>query len=198
MFRHYLLIAIRNIRRHKRSFFINWIGLSTGLACAFLIYLWVNDEWHFDKFHANERRLYQVMEKNKVGDEIQVNESTQGVLAAAMKHDLPEVEAAVPVMYLKNVGIYLQMRTPGKVAKATGVFAGKDFFRLFSFKLLQGKPEQALAGKNNIVISEALAVNLFGGADKAMGKAIDWEIMGKQEQSVIAGVVALPPSSNSM
>src|SRR5258706_9323973 len=119
MLKHYLLIALRNLRRHKSSFLINWIGLSTGLACAFLIYLWVNDEWHFDKFHANDSRLYQVMENNKVNNETQVHESTQGLLAAAMQNDLPEVEAAVPVMDFSKVGIYLQMRTPDKVVKAT-------------------------------------------------------------------------------
>src|SRR5689334_11126960 len=157
MLRHNLLIAIRNLQRHKSSFFINWIGLSTGLACAFLIYLWVNDEWHFDKFHANDSRLYQVMEKDKINGQIEVHDGTQGLLGAAMQKDLPEVEAAVSVMDLGKVGAYFQMRTADKVVKSTGLSAGKDFFRLFSFRLLQGKPDQALAVKNSIVISEELA-----------------------------------------
>ena len=198
MLKHYLLIALRNLRRHKSSFLINWVGLSTGLACAFLIYLWVNDEWHFDKFHANDSRLYQVMEKNRVNNEIQVHESTQGLLAAAMQNDLPEVEAAVPVMDFSKVGIYLQMRTPDKVVKATGISASKDFFRLFSFHLLQGKPDQALANKNGIVISEELAGKLFGSADQAIGHTIACDAFGKKEQFVVTGVVARPPSNNSM
>lgn len=198
MLKHYLLIAFRNVTRHKSSFLINLIGLSTGLACAFLIYLWVNDEWHFDKFHANDSRLYQVMEKNKVNAEIQVHESTQGLLADAMKKDLPEVEGAVPVMHLKKVGVYLQMKTPDKVVKATGIFAGKDFFRLFSFRLTHGKPDQALADKNGIVISEEVATNLFGSPDRAMGHAIAWDMFGKKQQSTVTGVVARPSSGNSM
>ena len=64
MFRHNLLIAFRNIMRHKGSFFINLTGLSTGLACTFLIYLWVTDELKFDKFHKKDSQLYQVMEKS--------------------------------------------------------------------------------------------------------------------------------------
>jgi len=198
MLKHHLLIAVRNLRRHKSSFLINWIGLSTGLACAFLIYLWVHDEWQFDKFHVHDSHLYQVMEKNKVNAEIQVHESTQGLLAEAMQKDLPEVEAAVPVMDFSKVGIYLQLRTPGKVVKATGITASKDFFRLFSFRLLQGKGDQALANKNGIVISEMLAGKLFGGVDQAMGQSIDWDAFGKKEQCVVTGVVARPPSNNSM
>ncbi|MBN9386037.1 MAG: ABC transporter permease [Chitinophagaceae bacterium] len=198
MLRHYLLIAVRNLRRHKSSFFINWIGLSTGLACAFLIYLWVNDEWNFDKFHANDSRLYQVMEKNKISDEIQVHESTQGLLATSMQKDLPEVESAVTVMDLKKVGIYFQMRTTDKVVKTGGLSAGRDFFRMFSFPLLRGRPDQVLADKNGIVLSEEMADKLFGGADKAMGRTVSWEVMGKKEQSVVTGVAARLSAKSSL
>jgi len=196
MLHHYLRIAIRNLQRHKASFLINWIGLSTGLACAFLIYLWVNDELHFDKFHVKDSQLFQVMEKDKINNEIQVHAATQGMLAEVMKRDLPEVEAAVPVMSLN--GVYMQMRTPDKVVKASGIFAGKDFFHLFSFNLLQGRADQALANKNGVVLTEDLAARLFGGPDKAMGKTVDLEIFGKKEESTVTGVVARLPSNTSM
>jgi len=198
MFHHYLRIATRSLQRHKASFLINLIGLSTGLACAFLIYLWVNDELHFDKFHFKDSQLYQVMEKDKINNEIQVHEGTQGMLAEVMKRDLPEVEAAVPILSLKDFGTYVQMRASDKVVKASGIFAGKDFFRLFSFNLLQGRADQALANKNGVVLTEDLAAKLFGGADKAMGKIIDLEMFGKKEESTVTGVVARLPSNTSM
>ena len=53
MFKHNLLITIRGFLRYKSSFLINLLGLSTGLACTLLIYLWVNDEMQVDKFHEN-------------------------------------------------------------------------------------------------------------------------------------------------
>jgi putative ABC transport system permease protein len=62
MLKHNFLIIFRNFLRSKSTFFINLIGLSTGIACALLIYLWVNYEIHVDKFNKNENRLYQVME----------------------------------------------------------------------------------------------------------------------------------------
>src|SRR5689334_21695461 len=98
MLQHNLLIAFRNLKRHKASFFINLIGLSTGLACAFLIWLWVNDELHFDKFHKKDKQLYQVMELSKENGNVLVHDATQGPLAEAMVKDLPEVVNAVPVM----------------------------------------------------------------------------------------------------
>ncbi|MBN8856416.1 MAG: hypothetical protein BGO55_16610 [Sphingobacteriales bacterium 50-39] len=198
MLQHYLRIAIRSLQRHKASFLINWIGLSTGLACAFLIYLWVNDELHFDKFHVRDSQLYQVMEKDKINNEIQVHEATQGMLAEVMKRDLPEVEAAVPVLSLKGFGAYAQMRASDKVVKASGIFAGKDFFHLFSFNLLQGRADQVLANKNGAVLTEDMAARLFGEADKALGKTISWEMFGKKEELIVTGVVARLPSNTSM
>src|SRR5215211_3529300 len=102
MLQHHLLIAYRNLRRHKGSFFINLIGLSTGLACAFLIYLWVMDEKGFDKFHQKDGQLFQVMELSKENGNTVVHKATQGPLAAAMVKDLPEVQGAVPVLSLQD------------------------------------------------------------------------------------------------
>ena len=198
MLKHYLLIAIRNLKRHKASFFINWIGLSTGLACAFLIYLWVSDEQHFDKFHVNDKRLCQVMEKNLVNHEIQVHEGTQGLLAQAMQKDLPEVEAAVPLLNLKDVGVYLQMKNGNKLSKATGIFAGKDFFRVFSFHLLQGNPNQALANRQGIVLSEQQASSLFGSPEKAMGQTVSWQMFGHQYETIVTGVADRTPYNSSL
>lgn len=198
MLKHYLLIAFRNLRRHRSSFFINWIGLSTGLACAFLIFLWVNDEWRFDKFHANDSRLFQVMEKDKINGKIEVHDGTQGVLAGAMLRDLPEVEGAAPVMDLRNLGLYSQVRVGDKVVKAAGVSAGKDFFKMFSFPLLRGRADQVLMGKNNVVLSEEMADKLFGGVEQAMGRTLTWEFLGMKQEAVVAGVAARVPSNSSL
>ena len=138
MFQHHLLIAIRNLRRHKSSFFINLVGLATGLACAFLIYLWVADEWSVDKFHKKEKQLYQVMETSRENGQVIVHEATQGLLGESMTKDLPEVLAATSVFSLQKEGIFLPFKAGGKAAKASGIFATANFFQTFSFPLLQG------------------------------------------------------------
>jgi putative ABC transport system permease protein len=198
MFQHHVLIAFRNLQRHKGSFFINLVGLSTGLACAFLIYLWVQDEKGFDKFHRLDDRLYQVMEKSQENGNTVVHHATQGPLAAAMVKDLPEVEAAVPVLSLQNDGMYLQMRHGQKAVRTSGSFAGSNFFNVFSFPLLQGTPEQALANNNAIVISENLSKSLFGSPEAAMGKTVEWELMGDKRLATVSGVTAALPANSSM
>lgn len=193
MYKHNFLLIYRNLKRFNSTFLINLIGLSTGLACALMIYLWVHDELSFDKFHEKDQRLFQVMELSQENGTTVVKESTQGPLAEAMVKELPEVEAAVPVFK----SIDLQLRSPEKVVKANGMFAGKDLFKAFSFRLTHGNANSVYADKSNIVISESLAISLFGSAKNAVGKRIDWEFINKA-QSIISGVFRDPPSHNSL
>lgn len=198
MFQHSLLIAIRNLKRHKGSFIINLIGLSTGLACTFLIYLWVTDELNFDKFHAKHKQLYQVMELSKENGNTVVHDGTQGPLSEAMTKDLPEVVSAVAVMPMERDGIVIPLRAGEKVIKGSGLFAGKDFFNVFSFPLIEGKPANVLQEKSSIVLSERMAKVLYGSAAEAVGKNLDWEIFGKKIQAMVTGVFADLPANNSL
>ena len=96
MIRYNFLIALRNFQKHRSSFLINLTGLSTGLACALMIYLWVSDELSIDKFHEHDARLYQVIEHQEQVNEIITLDGSVGVLAEALKEDLPEVNTRLP------------------------------------------------------------------------------------------------------
>jgi ABC-type antimicrobial peptide transport system permease subunit len=184
--------------RHKGSFFINLTGLSTGLACTFLIYLWVTDELRFDKFHKNDSQLFQVIERSTENGAVIIHEGTQGPLAEAMERDLPEVISASPVMSLEKNGMKIPLSVEDKVVNTSGIFAENDFFEMFSFPLMKGKSQNVLKNKEGMVLSEKLAVSLFGSADKAIGKNISWEILGNKQSSRVTGVFAPLPGNNSM
>src|SRR5690349_2639882 len=123
MFKHNLLLVFRNFNRFKSTFFINLIGLSTGLACVLLIYLWVDDELHFDKFHANDAQLFQVIEHSTENGQQIVHEATQGPLAEAMAKDLPEVEAAVSVLSLVREAAPINLKYGENTVRSSGIFA---------------------------------------------------------------------------
>ena len=76
-------------------FFINLVGLSSGLACTLLIFLWINDELSIDKFHKNEDRLFQVMEHSQYAEDIQTDKSTSGLLSQSLVTEFPEIDIAV-------------------------------------------------------------------------------------------------------
>lgn len=188
MLKHIITIAIRSIKRHKSSFVINLTGLSTGLAFAFLLYLWVQDEKSMDKFHVNDGRLYQAMIKSTENGIIRIQDHTQGPLSEAMEKDLPEVENAVTVMNLSKEGMDITMKNDDKSFKTSGIFSGEAFFRVFTFPLISGNSGTALKEKNNIVISEDLALKLYGTVEEALGKPLQWNAFGSDHLSSVTGV----------
>jgi hypothetical protein len=196
MLKHTLLLIYRNFRRYRSTFFINLLGLSSGLACTLLIYLWVNDELHVDKFHEKEGRLYQVLENWQEEWGLNTKGDTPHQLAGALAAEMPEVEYAVP-MTPPHFFPKMTLTYGGNNIRATGRFAGKDYFHVFSFPLTQGHKNQVLADRNGIVLSEALAARLFKTARNAIGKPVTCEAMGVTIQATVSGVFAGVPANSS-
>ncbi|WP_057940107.1 ABC transporter permease [Algoriphagus resistens] len=196
MFRHNLLLIFRSFKRDKSTFFINLIGLSTGLACALLIFLWVSDELGFDQFHEKDKRLYQVMVNRQSGNGVQTENFTPAFLAEALAEEIPEVEMAVTTASIQGFeDIKLSIAYEDVVLKEKGRFVGKDFFNMFSYELIQGNTGQILADKNSIALSETLAVKLFKSAENAIGKVVTLKV--KEEGYVVSGVFKDIPSNSS-
>src|SRR6516162_10440127 len=97
MFKTNLKIAWRNLLKDKQFTLLNVLGLSAGLACALLIFLWVSDELNYDKFFANDNRLYKLMEQRVNNGDISYSEESSGELSDAVKRTMPEVEYAAAV-----------------------------------------------------------------------------------------------------
>ena len=108
MLRHNFLLIFRNFRRFKSTFFINLIGLSSGLACALMIYLWVHDELSTDKFHENNSRLYQVFKNNPQADGTLV---TMPHTPAMMARLLAPGKALSRVQHIKQFGADVSLQT---------------------------------------------------------------------------------------
>src|SRR5687768_6026459 len=90
MFKQNLKLAWRNIIRNRQFTILNLLGLSTGLAVAILIYLWVFDEMSVDKFHQKDNQLYRVMHNIELPEGVQTLDLTPSPLADVLKKDMPE------------------------------------------------------------------------------------------------------------
>jgi putative ABC transport system permease protein len=171
MFKNNLKIAWRNLLKDRQFTFLNLLGLATGLTCTIVIYLWVHDEYQFDKFHEKDARLYQLMEHRKGKGEVFTADESSGLLAETVAAQNPEVEyaaAEAPAAWFQK----FTLSVGDKNLKATGQYVGRDYFNIFSFKLLDGIPDKALADKNNIAISDELAMKLFNTTQNLIGKKI--------------------------
>lgn len=170
MFRHHFLITYRSFLRYKSSFLINLLGLSTGLACTLLIYLWVTDELSVDGFHQKDEQLYQVLGNVPRPDGIKTRESTPARLAESLAEEMPEVDYAVSVNTSGEYsGEAIIVYNDNRI-KAKGIFSSKDYFNVFSYDLIQGNKDQVLADRNGVVISERLAKKMFNTTDNVIGK----------------------------
>ncbi|HTF19245.1 MAG TPA: ABC transporter permease [Chryseolinea sp.] len=193
MIRHNLIVILRNFRKYKSTFCINLLGLSTGLACAILIALWVTDEYRMDKFHALDSRLYRVLVNIERDGKIETSPTTQAILGDALQAEVPEVEKAVTTLSdrfdvsLSSDSIHLMSR---------GTIVDANFLQIFSYELLAGAKD-ALANKKNIVLSESAARGLFGSVEKAMGKSINWEFPYGKGEAIIAAVMKNIPAYSS-
>jgi putative ABC transport system permease protein len=193
MLKNYFKIAWRSLLKDRQFTFLNILGLSSGICCAVLIWLWVADELSVDKFFANDNRIYEVMESNRLNGQQQMSDESTGLVADLLIAQDPEVEYAASLAppnwwpkYTLSVG--------DKNLKATGQYAGKDYFNIFSFPLLEGKAGDVLRDKNSIVISDELAMRLFSRTDHLIGEAVRFQ---QQQTFFVAGVFKAPPRNSS-
>ncbi len=190
MLKHHILLTYRNILRYKSSFFINLVGLSSGLACALLIYLWVNDELGVDTFHQKETTLFQVMEHQKYAVGIMTTQSTPGLLAETLKEEIPEIEYAATTTWINAYTLTVDDVN----TEAEGFHVGSDYFNIFSYNLYEGDPNTALKDNSSIVISRDLAGQLFG-TDDAIGQ----EVQLQHDRSfLVTGVFEGTPGNSSV
>ena len=194
MFSNYLKTAWRNIVRSKGFSIINIMGLALGLACSLIIMLWVNDEKNVDAFHKNGKYLYQVYERNYFDGKIDAGYPTQGLLAEELKRTVPEIQYASGFEYVAAPGSSSTFEAGEKITKSTGMFAGEDFFKMFSYTLLQGNAATALTGPNSIAISKNMAGYFFGNASNAINKIIRFD--NKEDLKITAVFDDVPARSS--
>lgn len=189
MFKHNLILAFRNFKRFKGTSLINLVGLSTGLACTLLIYLWANDEIRKDNFFENDDLLFQVMENRVQAQGIWTAQSTSGVMADLMEKEFPEVRYAAHTTWVSE-GI---LSVGEHDVRGRGHYTGADYFNIFSYEMLQGDRSRVLADKNSIVISEDLAMRLFNTTENVLGRSV---VHQREHEYFVSGIMKVPANSS--
>jgi putative ABC transport system permease protein len=162
MFKNYLKIALRNIKRQKGYSFINMAGLAIGMACCILLFLWVQDELSFDRFHENADEIYRVISEIHTVDKITHNARTPNPLGPAVKEKYPEIINFI--RYQGFAGWLVQAGDKSFINDNLGT-ADPSFFEMFTFPFLNGDPKTALNERYSIVITENMAKKYFGNED---------------------------------
>jgi len=192
MFRNYFTVTFRNFLRMKVYSGINILGLTIGLACSFLILLWVVDETSYDRFHTNGHQIHQAWRHFITGGQTYTMPSLPRGIADEMSAEFPEAEETVITFMVQE----FVATNRHKRYREKGGYVGATFFRIFSFPLIHGNPETALQGMTSAVITERTARKIFGDDwENALGRSIT---VDHRKEFMITGVLRDVPENSSL
>jgi putative ABC transport system permease protein len=171
MFSSFFIVAIRVFIRDRIHTLINIFGLAIGLAFSLVIFLYAHKEISYDRFHDNARRIYRVVVKGKIAENILNHAVTAAPLARTMIREIPEVEDATRIALF---GAWLVRYGNVRYNEDNIIFTDPNFFQFFSFPLIRGKAEDVLSKPKSIVLSRQTAQRYFGNEDP-VGKMLQIE-----------------------
>ncbi|NOR34781.1 MAG: FtsX-like permease family protein, partial [Bacteroidales bacterium] len=185
MLKNYILVALRNLWRHRGYSLINIFGLTIGLASTIFILLYVINELTYDQFHEKSDRIYRVWISGSMPATEMRHAVTSPPMAEALRNDYPVVEQSVRRREAGG-GIVKQGDRIFHETDDDFIFADSTFFDVFSFKLLKGDPRTCLTEPRSIVLTEEYANKYFGEEDPI---GLTLKIEQDTNLSVITGVM---------
>lgn len=165
MLRHYFLIALRGFRKHLSYSLLNVFGLSLGITCALIIFLFVYDELQYDLHHQKSAHIYRLnaayhLPNNGGFEQYAVAGPAIGEILAK---DYPEIKEVVRFHRMQDVVV--ETEGTGDRVYETFFAADSNVFRVFTFPFLVGQPERSLLDPNTVVITRRMAMKYFNRED---------------------------------
>lgn len=194
MIKNYIKIAWRSLLHNKVYSAINIMGLSIGLAAAMLIVLYSKDEVSYDRFHANGKNIYRVINQwiSPDGSIKSKDGNTGHFQGPKFKESIPEVEAFVRIKS-ENKNI----RHQNEISNIEMLAVDSNFFAVFSFPMITGNPKTALSDPKSMVLSEEMAQKYFKSRD-ILGKTIELIVDDKFVPYKITGITEKCPQNSSI
>ncbi|HTK20770.1 MAG TPA: ABC transporter permease [Mucilaginibacter sp.] len=193
MIRNYFKTAFRNLWRNKGFSLINIVGLSVGLACCMLIFLYTMDEVSYDRFNVNATNIYHLVVDDKSPDgQVHKFSSTGDMPGPNFKRQLPEVQDFVRIQ-----GGNYTIKRGNEVFDQEALYVDSNFFSVFTFPMVYGKPQNALDDPHAIVLSEEVAEKYFGKINP-VGKTLDLKVDDKFQPFKITAVTRKSPQNSSV
>ncbi|WP_339625326.1 ABC transporter permease [uncultured Maribacter sp.] len=191
MFKNYIKIAWRSLKKQPFFTFLNTFGLAIGMAGTLLISLYIYDELSYDKMFADADRIHRIDADIKFGGaEIKAAESAPP-MAAALKRDYSQVEASTRFRTLGSM-LVKKAGTNTSVKEMHATYADSTFFEFFGVDLLEGDIRTALTGPKSVVLSKTAAEKHFGNQN-ALGQNI---VLDNTDTYTVTGVVDDLPTNS--
>jgi putative ABC transport system permease protein len=181
MIKSYLLLAIKHLKKQRVFSVINILGLTVGITCCFLIFLFIFNELSYDNFHKNGKDIYRVMRVGQINGERREIPYLAPAYATALVNDYPDaIKQAVRVMPDNDLISYNNISFNEKKV----YLVDSNFFQFFSFQLVKGNAATVLNDPKSIVLTKSTAKKYFGN-DNPIGKVLGFN---KDDQLKVTGV----------
>jgi putative ABC transport system permease protein len=193
MLKNYLLLVFKNQKKQKTFSLINVLGLTVGITCCLMIFLFIKHELSFDNFHKNGKDIYRVVRVADINGDGNKQDIAwvSGPYAAALRNDYPAaIKKVVRVMPDNDLFSYNNVSFNEKKVYITD----SNFFQFFDFPLLKGDPASVLKDPGSIVLTSSAAKKYFGNEDP-LGKVIE---MNKSLQLKVTGIAKDMPSNSHL
>ena len=191
MIKNYLTIALRYIVRHKVFTLINVSGLTLGITCSLMIFLYIQDEASYDRFHDDADRIHRLSMSGILQGEPLRSSGTGYPMAPVMAAGCPGIESFVR---LANWGTFPIRYADKAFTEDYLLISDANFFNFFDFKLVVGHPDSVLNGPGKIVISESAARRYFNYKGKddhsPLGKTL---VLAQGFLAKVSGIAEDPP-----
>ena len=193
MLSNYLKTAIRNLFRNRVYTFINVFGLAVGLACCMIISMYVYDELSFDRFFADNERIYRIALERDYPDHTRFFASSSVMLAPTLMENYPEVEMAGRMHRLFFIPEVIVTIDENSYPESRFYFADSSLLQVLQFDFIEGDPITALNTPEKVILTQETAEKYFGN-ESAIGKTLETTV-GELE---VSAVVASLPSNSHM
>ncbi len=186
---------IRIIKRDTSSFLLNIVGLGLGIGCFVVLQLFVENERSYDRFHENADELYRISIYNNSGGKEYKSALVHGIWADLLENDIEGVERATKAM-LVQADITLKADNGLFTAQdGSGFYADHDFFDVFRLEILHGSRQTLLSDPGSIVLTEKMALKLFGKSD-VVGKTMAFRYESDTPLKVTGVLKDIPANSH--
>ncbi len=191
MYKNFLIVALRNLRKNKLNALINIFGLGTGIACSILSFLFIRNELSFDGFHKNLDNIFEVKMVLVLpfGRAVSVPNAHT---ALDIVRQFPEVIRAARIEKQPYV-----VRFKNEIFEEQALATDPSFFDMFTFPLISGEGTNSPIRPDSVVLTETMAQKYFGTEDP-VGKTLSVRLEDEFLDFIVTGVMKKIPDASSL
>jgi len=180
------------MRKNRTQTLVGIFGLAFAIACFVPAHYWMRYETSYDSFYPEAGNIYRIYAVEKQSGK--EDDRVPDILETKLHEYFPAMEMSTrftlnPIEYSTEGTPYIRMKT---------LLTDSTFFRVFQQSIINGDARQPLKIDGDMVITETVAVRLFGDVKKAIGQQIQNNPLPFLQPFRVTAVIKDPPPNTNL